>query len=211
MDWSSSRRFLGILKLQVDFFKKLRQRINPVPTILAEIFRSLNVCRRKGEGRFIGCAQLLTVWILSHFWKVERTPFHMFSKTFAPLETHIGKDWPKDVTEQHWGGVGYAPLLVQRQFASRQFVPVTDGLAQSEFAFMGEGYMKKVRDTTNSWRQIYLMELALYADTITVDYDIWRQQRVKSQITPPIDEACRNPFSEEIPSELEIARHEFER
>ncbi|MFQ6663579.1 hypothetical protein Gotur_031055, partial [Gossypium turneri] len=33
---------------------------------------------------------------------------------------------------------------------------------------------------------------------------------VKSQITPPIDEACRNPFSEEIPSELEIARHEFE-
>ncbi|MFQ6662878.1 hypothetical protein Gotur_030582, partial [Gossypium turneri] len=28
-----------------------------------------------------------------------------------------------------WGGVGYAPLMVQRQFASRQFVPVTDGLA----------------------------------------------------------------------------------
>ncbi|MFQ6661110.1 hypothetical protein Gotur_029379, partial [Gossypium turneri] len=133
----------------------------------------------------------------------------MFSKTFAPLEAHLEKDWPRDVTEQHWvsvfknlhaediiwrapwirpsvllykcgnqdwvpllglwGGVGYAPLMVQRQFASRQFVPVTDGLAQSEFAFM-----------------------------------------VKSQITPPIDEACRNPFSEEIPSELEIARHEFE-
>ncbi|MFQ6654355.1 hypothetical protein Gotur_025382, partial [Gossypium turneri] len=32
---------------------------------------------------------------------------------------------------------------------------------------MGEGYMKKVRDTANSWRQIYLMELALYTDTIT--------------------------------------------
>ncbi|XP_012458328.1 uncharacterized protein LOC105779126 [Gossypium raimondii] len=71
--------------------------------------------------------------------------------------------------------------------------------------------MRKVRDTTNSWRQIYLIELALNADTITVDYDIWRQRRVKSQITPPIHEACRNPFSEEIPSELEIARHEFER
>ncbi|MBA0755930.1 hypothetical protein Gogos_020386, partial [Gossypium gossypioides] len=35
--------------------------------------------------------------------------------------------------------------------------------------------MKKVRDTTNSWREIYLMELALYADTIALDYDIWRQ------------------------------------
>ncbi|MBA0624886.1 hypothetical protein Godav_010164 [Gossypium davidsonii] len=30
--------------------------------------------------------------------------------------------------------------------------------------------MKKVRDTANSWRKIYLMQLALYADTITVYY-----------------------------------------
>ncbi|KAL1096178.1 hypothetical protein V6Z11_D06G206200 [Gossypium hirsutum] len=76
---------------------------------------------------------------------------------------------------------------------------------------MGVGYMKKVRDTANSWRQIYLMELALYADTITVDYNLWRQRRVKSQVTPSIDEACQNPFLEKIPSELKIAKHEFER
>ncbi|MFQ6662528.1 hypothetical protein Gotur_030346 [Gossypium turneri] len=42
----------------VDFFKKLRQGINPVPTILAETFRSLNACRKKGEGRFIGTSLL---------------------------------------------------------------------------------------------------------------------------------------------------------
>ncbi|MFQ6648111.1 hypothetical protein Gotur_021109, partial [Gossypium turneri] len=135
----------------------------------------------------------------------------MFSKTFALLEAHLEKDWPKDITEQHLGGVGYAPLMIQRQFASRQFVPVTDGLAQSEFAITGEGYMKRVQDTAYSWRKIYLMELALYADTITVDNDIWRQQRVKIQLTPPIDDACQNSFSEEISSELEMARHEFER
>ncbi|MBA0638117.1 hypothetical protein Godav_026038 [Gossypium davidsonii] len=64
--------------------------------------------------------------------------------------------------------------MIQRQFASRQFVPVTNGLAQSKFAFTSKGYMKRVRDTANSWRKIYLMELALYVDTITVDYDIWR-------------------------------------
>ncbi|MFQ6657708.1 hypothetical protein Gotur_027270, partial [Gossypium turneri] len=173
-------KVLGYIEVAVvDFFEKLGQRINPVPTILAETFRSLNSYRRKGEGRFIGCAQLLNVWIFSHFWKVERTPFHMFSKTFAPLEAHLEKDWPRDVTKQHWvlvfqnlraeditwrapwirpsvllykcenqdsvpllglwGGAGYAPLMVQRQFALRQFVPVTDGLAQSEFAFTGEG------------------------------------------------------------------------
>ncbi|MFQ6625990.1 hypothetical protein Gotur_004856 [Gossypium turneri] len=110
-----------------------------------------------------------------------------------------------------WEGVGYAPLMVQRQFVSRQFIPATDGVAQSEFAFTGKGYMKKVRDTANSWREIYLMELALYADTITLDYDIWRQRRVKNQLTPPTDYAFQNLLSEEMLSELEMARHEFER
>ncbi|MBA0878474.1 hypothetical protein Goshw_007459 [Gossypium schwendimanii] len=124
-------KVLGHIEVAVvDFFEKLRHGINPVPTILAETFRSLNNCRKKGEGRFIGCAQLLNVWIFSHFWKIERTPFRMFSKMFAPLETHIEKDWPNDVTEQQWisdwvpllglwGGVGYAPLMVQRQFTLR--------------------------------------------------------------------------------------------
>ncbi|KAG8480466.1 hypothetical protein CXB51_024654 [Gossypium anomalum] len=174
----------------VDFFERLKQGINPVPTILTETFRSLSSCRRKGKERFIGCAQLLNVWILSHFWKVERTPFHMFSKTFSPLEAYLKKEWPKEVTEQYWvsvfqniraeditwrapwirpsvllykvgdqdwvlllglwGGIRYAPLLVQRQFSSRQFIPATGGLAQSEFAFAGEGYMKRVRDTAKS-------------------------------------------------------------
>ena len=35
--------------------------------IVVETIRSLNFCRRKGEGDFIGCAQLLYIWIRSHF------------------------------------------------------------------------------------------------------------------------------------------------
>ncbi|MFQ6665124.1 hypothetical protein Gotur_031980 [Gossypium turneri] len=55
-------KVLGHIEVAVvDFFEKLGQRINPVPTILAETFRSLNACRKKKEGRFIGCAQLLNV------------------------------------------------------------------------------------------------------------------------------------------------------
>ncbi|KAG8500485.1 hypothetical protein CXB51_002728 [Gossypium anomalum] len=195
-------KVLGHIEVAVvDFFERLKQGINSVPTILAETFRSLSSCRRKGEGRFIERPQLLNVWILSHFWKVERTPFHMFSKTFTPLEAYLQKEWPKenlraeDVTWRapwirpsvllykvgdqdwvpllgFWGGVGYAPLLVQRKFSSRQFIPATGGLAQSEFTFAGEGYIKKVRDTAKSWKKIHLMELALYADTLTQDYDI---------------------------------------
>ncbi|KAG8500602.1 hypothetical protein CXB51_004435 [Gossypium anomalum] len=55
-------KVLGHIEVAVvDFFEKLKQGINPVSTILAETFRSLSICRRKGEGRFIGCAQLLNV------------------------------------------------------------------------------------------------------------------------------------------------------
>ncbi|KAG8500114.1 hypothetical protein CXB51_004252 [Gossypium anomalum] len=173
-------RVLGHLEVAVfDFFERLKQGINPVPTILAETFRSLNSCRKIEKGRFIGCAQLLNVWMLSHFWKIERTPFHMFSKEFSPLETYLKKEWPKEVTEEHWVSV-FQNLQAKdiTQFSSRQFIPATGGLVQSEFAFAGEGYMKKVRDTAKSWKEIHFMELALYPDTLTQDYDIWRKQRV---------------------------------
>ncbi|MBA0789427.1 hypothetical protein Gotri_025880, partial [Gossypium trilobum] len=50
-----------------DLFDQLDRGVTPVPAILAETFRSLNACRRAGEGRFIGCAQLLLVWFHSHF------------------------------------------------------------------------------------------------------------------------------------------------
>ncbi|MBA0742467.1 hypothetical protein Gogos_015521 [Gossypium gossypioides] len=36
----------------------------PIPTILAETFRSLSAYRRAGEGRFIECAQLFLVPLL---------------------------------------------------------------------------------------------------------------------------------------------------
>ncbi|KAK5819543.1 hypothetical protein PVK06_024551 [Gossypium arboreum] len=44
-----------------DLFDRLEKGVTPVPTILAETFRSLSMCQRIGEGRFIGCAQLLMV------------------------------------------------------------------------------------------------------------------------------------------------------
>ncbi|MFQ6651674.1 hypothetical protein Gotur_023900, partial [Gossypium turneri] len=34
-----------------------------------------------------------------------------------------------------WGAVGYAPLLVLRQYRSRQFVPTSQGLAECEFSY----------------------------------------------------------------------------
>ncbi|MFQ6657231.1 hypothetical protein Gotur_027001, partial [Gossypium turneri] len=53
-----------------DLFNRLGKGVTPVPVILAEKFRSLNKCRRAGEGIFIGYAQLLIAWFHSHFWKI---------------------------------------------------------------------------------------------------------------------------------------------
>ncbi|MBA0629049.1 hypothetical protein Godav_023668 [Gossypium davidsonii] len=51
----------------IDLFNRLDKSVTPVPIILAETFRSLNTCRKVGEGRFIGCTQLLLTWFHSHF------------------------------------------------------------------------------------------------------------------------------------------------
>ncbi|MBA0629187.1 hypothetical protein Godav_023782, partial [Gossypium davidsonii] len=58
-----------------ELFDRLDRRVTLVPTILAKISRSLNVCWRTGEGRFIGCAQLLLAWFHSHFWKVDKISY----------------------------------------------------------------------------------------------------------------------------------------
>ncbi|MBA0671098.1 hypothetical protein Goklo_025475, partial [Gossypium klotzschianum] len=69
-----------------DLFDRLDKRVTPVPAILAETFRSLNACRRAGEGRFIGCAQLLLAWFHSHFWKIEKVSYRVFSEKYSPLK-----------------------------------------------------------------------------------------------------------------------------
>ena len=51
----------------VDLIEQINNQANPVPAIIAETIRSLNFYRRKGERDFIGCAQLLYMWIRSHF------------------------------------------------------------------------------------------------------------------------------------------------
>ncbi|MBA0636517.1 hypothetical protein Godav_029173 [Gossypium davidsonii] len=55
-----------------DLFDRIDKRVTPVLTILAETFRSMNACRRAGEGRFIEFAQLLLAWFHSHFWRVDK-------------------------------------------------------------------------------------------------------------------------------------------
>ncbi|MBA0879504.1 hypothetical protein Goshw_015928 [Gossypium schwendimanii] len=83
-----------------DLFDRLDKRVILVPTILAETFKLLNECRRVGEGRFLGCAQLLLAWFHSHFWKVDKVSYWVFSENFSPLKEIVVIPRRDDISEE---------------------------------------------------------------------------------------------------------------
>ncbi|MBA0756608.1 hypothetical protein Gogos_022364, partial [Gossypium gossypioides] len=85
-----------------DLFNRLDKRVTPVPAILAEIFRSLNAYRRAGEGRFVGCAQLLLAWFHSHFWRVDKVSYRVFSEKYSPLKEIVATPRRDDISEEKW-------------------------------------------------------------------------------------------------------------
>ncbi|KAG8483737.1 hypothetical protein CXB51_023546 [Gossypium anomalum] len=85
-----------------DLFDRLEKGVTPVPAILAETFRSLSMCRKSGNGRFIGCAQLLMVWFHGHFWKVDKVSYRVFSETYSPLKEEAAIQRREDISEEKW-------------------------------------------------------------------------------------------------------------
>ncbi|KAL1087115.1 hypothetical protein V6Z11_D08G160700 [Gossypium hirsutum] len=247
-------RALGYIDEAVtDLFDRLDKRVTPVPAILAETFRSLSVCRSAGEGRFIGCAQLLLVWFHSHFWKVDKVSYRIFSKNYSPLKELAAMPRRDNITVERWiailqnlkdedvewktpwmvpdeilyrcgnfdwvpllgiwGAVGYAPLMVLKQYGSRQFVPATQGLAQCEFSYKDDGYKKKIREMTNAWRQTHRMKRFTVGAMTTSEYHGWRSKRINDNILGPKEDCVRSieEHLQVVPSELEIIKHDFEK
>ncbi|MFQ6665838.1 hypothetical protein Gotur_032420, partial [Gossypium turneri] len=72
-----------------------------------------------------------------------------------------------------WGAIGYAPLLVLRQYRSRQFLPVTQGLTECEFSYRGDGYKKKIREMASAWNQTRRMKGLAIGPMTTSEYSEW--------------------------------------
>ncbi|MBA0618947.1 hypothetical protein Godav_028207, partial [Gossypium davidsonii] len=85
-----------------DLFDRLDKRVTPVPTILAETFRYFSACQRAGEGRFIRCAQLLLAWFHSHFWKVERVFYRVFSENYSLLKEFVAAPRRDNISREKW-------------------------------------------------------------------------------------------------------------
>ncbi|KAG8492578.1 hypothetical protein CXB51_010008 [Gossypium anomalum] len=112
-----------------------------------------------------------------------------------------------------WGASGYAPLLVLRQYRSRQFIPATQRLAQCEFSYKDDGYKKKVREISDAWNQTRRMKGFTAGPMTTPEYEWWRGRRVNDNI-PKSNQGSTQPIEEHLrvaPSELEIIKQDFER
>ncbi|MBA0633713.1 hypothetical protein Godav_022313 [Gossypium davidsonii] len=85
-----------------DLFDRLDKRVSPVSVILAETFRSLNAYQKAGEGRFIGCVQLLLAWFHSHFWKVDKFSYWVFSESYSLLKEIVATPRRDNISEEKW-------------------------------------------------------------------------------------------------------------
>ncbi|KAG8482874.1 hypothetical protein CXB51_024464 [Gossypium anomalum] len=109
-------------------FDRLDKGVTPVPAILAETFRSLNACRKElvatprrddhFEEKRIAILQNLQVEVVE--W---RAPWMIPDEILYRCGDF---DWVPLL--RIWGAIGYAPLLVLRQYRSRQMKRLIAGL-----------------------------------------------------------------------------------
>ncbi|MBA0635494.1 hypothetical protein Godav_021828 [Gossypium davidsonii] len=83
------------------------------------------------------------------------------------------------------GAIGYAPLLVLRQYRSRQFIPATRGLVECEFSYKGDGCKKKIPEISNAWNQTHWMKRLAVGPMMTPEYSEWWVRRINDNIPEP--------------------------
>ena len=88
-------RMLGYIEMaMVDTFEQIQHGSNPSLAILAKTFRSLNYYRLNQEGRFLGCAPLLYIWIRSHIFYERITFTKSYFPRAAPIIEFCQNTWP---------------------------------------------------------------------------------------------------------------------
>ncbi|XP_057966300.1 uncharacterized protein LOC131156520 [Malania oleifera] len=57
-----------------------------------------------------------------------------------------------------WGGISYAPLMFRIHVGTMQFIPMTHGLTNTQFAYEADDSQKKVREFVVWWRHVHVVE-----------------------------------------------------
>ncbi|XP_012436294.1 uncharacterized protein LOC105762884 [Gossypium raimondii] len=207
-----------------DLFDRLEKMVTPVLAILAETFRSLNACRRTVfSGNYSPLREIAATprrddiseekW-LAILQNLQKEDIEWRAPWLLPDEIlyRCGNfDWVPLLGI--WGDVGYAPLMVLRQYRSRQFIPATQGLAEFEFSYKDDGYKKNIREVTKAWDQTRRMKRLVVGPTTTPEYNEWWVRRINDSI-PKSGQGDSQSIEEHlrvVPPELEIMKQDFEK
>ena len=90
-----------------------------------------------------------------------------------------------------WGAVSYAPIMVRRQVGYEQFVPMTHGLNQLEFAYTEVGAQRKIEEVTKAWKQTFRVRDGRLTYDATPDYFVWHVRRGKDVVLPEVKDPIR--------------------
>ncbi|KAA3482969.1 golgin subfamily A member 5-like [Gossypium australe] len=77
------------------------------------------------------------------------------------------------------------------------FIPATQGLAQSEFAYKCDNYKKKVRGISNAWNQTHRIKRFVASPMTTPEYDWWWGKIVNDNFPVSSQENTR-PIEEQL-------------
>ncbi|MFQ6652736.1 hypothetical protein Gotur_024460 [Gossypium turneri] len=146
-----------------DLVDRLDKRVTPIPVILAETFRSLSTCRKMGEGRFIGCVQLLLAWFHSHFWKVDKVSYRVFSENYSPLKEIVATPRRHDILEEKW-------MAILQNLQEEDVEWRAPWLLPNKILYKGDGYRKKIQEMSSAWKQTHRMKRLAVGPMTTPEY-----------------------------------------
>ncbi|MBA0634274.1 hypothetical protein Godav_028940 [Gossypium davidsonii] len=164
-----------------DLFDRLDKWVTPIPTILAETFRSLSACLKAGEESYSPLKEIVATprrndiseekW-MAILQNLQEEDIEWRAPWLLPDEIlyRCGNfDWVPLL--EIWGAVGYVLLLVLRQYRSRQFIPATQGIADCEFSYRDDGYRKRIQEISSAWKQTRQMKRLAVGLMTTPEYN----------------------------------------
>ncbi|KAA3480111.1 coiled-coil domain-containing protein 102A-like protein [Gossypium australe] len=191
-------------KAVTDLFDRLDKRVTPIPTILAETFRYLSLCRR--------AVKLLLVWLHGYFWKVDKVSYRVFSESYSPLKEEVAMQRKDDILEERWMAIlqnlkeediGWRAFWMVPDeilyrcgnfdcYKLRQFIQETYGLAQCDFSYKVKNYKKRVREIYDAWKKTRQIKRLAVGSMTTPEYNEWFRKRINDNIPGPSLEGSRS-------------------
>ncbi|MFQ6656697.1 hypothetical protein Gotur_026690, partial [Gossypium turneri] len=184
-----------------DLFDRLDKGVTLVPVILAETFRSLNVCRRT----------------------VDKVSYQVFSESYSPLKEIVATSRRDDISKEKWMAIFQslqeediewrAPWLLPDEilykYGDFDWVPVLGIWGAVSYApLLVLRQYRKAREMANAWNQTRRMKRLVVGPMKTSEYNEWYVRRINDNSPGPSSENSQSieEHFRVIPSELEIIK-----